>query len=44
VQANTEISSTAIINIVDVLQGYWPLPENIVNPTVIPRFPLTVRS
>jgi len=44
VQANTEIYATAIINIVDVLQGYWPLPENIVNPTVIPRFPLTVRS
>jgi D-3-phosphoglycerate dehydrogenase len=44
VQANTEIYATAIINIVDVLQGYWPLSENIVNPTVIPRFPLTVRN
>ena len=42
VQANAEIYTTAIRNIVDILQGHWPLPENIVNPTVIPRFPLTV--
>ena len=44
VQAGIEIYMTAIQNIVDILQGYWPLPENIVNPTVIPRFPLAVRS
>ncbi len=44
VQAGIEIYMTAIQNIVDILQGYWPLPENIVNPTVVPRFPLAVRS
>lgn len=44
VQAGIEIYMTAIQNIVDILQGYWPLPENIVNPTVIPRFPLAARS
>ena len=44
VQAGIEIYMTAIQNIVDILQGYWPLQENIVNPTVIPRFPLAVRS
>jgi len=44
VQAGIEIYMTAIQNIVDILQGYWPLPENIVNPTVVPRFSLAVRS
>ena len=31
-------------NLVDILEGRWPLPENIVNPTVIPRYPLAARS
>jgi D-3-phosphoglycerate dehydrogenase / 2-oxoglutarate reductase len=44
VQSGEDIRTTAIQNIVDILSGYWPLPENIVNPTVIPRFPLTVRN
>ena len=43
-QAFTEIYSIAIQNIVDILQGYWPLPANIVNPTVSSRFPLVVRD
>jgi D-3-phosphoglycerate dehydrogenase len=44
VQSGEDIRATAIQNIVDILSGYWPLPENIVNPTVIPRFPLMVRN
>jgi hypothetical protein len=36
--------TTAIKNIVDLLSGHWPLAENIVNPTVIPRFPLAARE
>lgn len=43
VQAAEDIRSTAIENIVDILSGYWPPQENIVNPTVIPRFPLKTR-
>ena len=43
VQASEEIYSTAIHNIIDILNGRWPLEENIVNPTVVPRFPLTAR-
>lgn len=41
VQASEDIYLTAIQNIVEVLNGRWPLEENIVNPTVTPRFPLT---
>ncbi|MBV7337851.1 C-terminal binding protein [Chloroflexi bacterium TSY] len=44
VQASEDIYATAIENIVDVLSGYWPLEENIVNPTVVPRFPLATRE
>ena len=40
VQAHQEIRTTAIENIVDVLNGHWPPAENIVNPTVKPRVPL----
>ncbi len=43
VQAAIDIRLIAMDNIVDILSGYWPPPENIVNPTVIPRFPLTKR-
>jgi len=44
VQAGEDMRRTAIENIVDILEGRWPLPENIVNPTVIPRYPLAARS
>lgn len=44
VQASDEIFLTAIDNIVDILNGRWPLAENIVNPTVGPRFPLRARE
>jgi D-3-phosphoglycerate dehydrogenase / 2-oxoglutarate reductase len=44
VQASEDIFLTAIDNIVDVLNGRWPLPENIVNPTVQPRFALKARA
>jgi len=44
VQSAEGSRTMAIQNIVDILSGYWPLPENIVNPTVIPRFPLAVRD
>jgi D-3-phosphoglycerate dehydrogenase len=44
VQSGEDIRVTAMQNIVDILSGYWPLSENIVNPTVIPRFPLTIRN
>jgi phosphoglycerate dehydrogenase-like enzyme len=40
-QAGEDIRTTAIQNIVDILSGRWPLQENIVNPTVVPRFPLS---
>ncbi len=43
VQAGEDIYTIAIQNIVDILSGRWPLQENIVNPTVIPRFPLAGR-
>jgi D-3-phosphoglycerate dehydrogenase / 2-oxoglutarate reductase len=43
VQASQEIHLTAIQNIVDILSGRWPLQENIVNPTVVPRFQLADR-
>jgi phosphoglycerate dehydrogenase-like enzyme len=41
VQASLDIHTTAIENIVDILSGRWPPREHIVNPTVVPRFPLT---
>ena len=40
VQASEDMRNSGIQNIVDILSGRWPLAENIVNPTVIPRFPL----
>ncbi|MEZ4864726.1 MAG: C-terminal binding protein [Caldilineaceae bacterium] len=44
VQASAEIYATGIQNVVDILSGRWPLAENIVNPTVVPRFPLAART
>jgi D-3-phosphoglycerate dehydrogenase len=43
VQAGEDIRSTAMQNIVDILSGRWPERENIVNPTVVPRYPLAAR-
>ncbi len=43
VQAAIDIRLTAIDNIVDTLNGYWPLEENIVNPGVVPRYALKRR-
>lgn len=43
VQAVQDIRSTAIENMLDILRGYWPPAENIINPTVVPRYPLAVR-
>jgi D-3-phosphoglycerate dehydrogenase / 2-oxoglutarate reductase len=44
VQSTEEMRMTGIQNILDILRGRWPLAENIVNPTVIPRFPLAPRD
>jgi D-3-phosphoglycerate dehydrogenase len=44
VQAGEDLRTMAIQNMLDILQGRWPLAENIVNPTVIPRFPLAPRD
>lgn len=44
VQSAEDMRMTAIQNIVDILSGRWPPHENIVNPTVIPRFALAARS
>lgn len=43
VQAAVDIRLTAIDNIVEILSGYWPLEENIVNPGVTPRVSLKKR-
>lgn len=43
VQAAVDIRMIAIDNIVDILNGYWPPLEHIVNPTVVPRFGLKQR-
>ena len=44
IQAKFDMFDAGVQNLVDILEGRWPLPENIVNPTVIPRFPLAARS
>lgn len=40
VQAGEDIYMTAIENIRAIVEGTWPVAENIVNPLVVPRFPL----
>ena len=40
VQASQDVSRGGVQNVVSVLSGNMPLAENIVNPTVTPRFPL----
>ncbi len=44
VQAMQDVSDGGIANAAAVLSGYWPPPENIVNPDVEPRFPLAERD
>jgi D-3-phosphoglycerate dehydrogenase len=44
VQSSQDMRTTTIQNVVDILSGRWPAAENIVNPTVIPRFPLIGRG
>ena len=39
-QSGQAVSRGGIENVVAVLSGYWPHPENIVNDGVVPRFPL----
>ncbi len=43
-QAMQDVSDGGIANAAAVLSGYWPPPENIVNPEVEPRFPLAERD
>ena len=43
VQSGEDIYMTAIENILDMLSGRCPAQENIVNPTVVPRFPMAGR-
>ena len=44
VQAMQDVSNGGIGNAADVLSGYWPPAENLVNPEVVPRFPLAERE
>ena len=40
VEARQDVNRGGIENVVSVLSGHWPQPENLVNPEVVPRFPL----
>ncbi len=40
VQAMQDVTDGGIANAAAVLSGYWPPAENLVNPDVLPRFPL----
>ena len=44
VQAMEDVSNGGIGNAVAVLSGYWPPREKLVNPGVVPRFPLVERD
>ena len=44
VQAMQDVSNGGIGNAAAVLSGNWPPPENLVNPGVVPRFPLADRD
>ena len=44
IQAKFDMMDSGIRNIKDILSGRWPLAENIVNPTVLPRFGLRQRE
>jgi phosphoglycerate dehydrogenase-like enzyme len=43
VQAMEDVSVGGVENVAAVLNGYWPVAENIVNYGVVPRFPLRDR-
>jgi D-3-phosphoglycerate dehydrogenase len=40
VQSGQAVSGGGVENVVAILSGYWPLPQNIVNTGVVPRWPL----
>lgn len=44
VQAMQDVTDGGIGNAAAVLSGYWPPAENLVNPGVVPRFPLSERE
>jgi D-3-phosphoglycerate dehydrogenase len=44
IQAKFDMFDAGVRNLTDILSGYWPLPENIVNPSVQPRFPFKTRG
>lgn len=43
IQAKYDMFDAGTQNLIDILSGYWPLAENIVNPTVRPRYPFKRR-
>ena len=40
VEAQAEVARIGVENVVTVLSGYWPQPDQVVNEGVVPRFPL----
>jgi D-3-phosphoglycerate dehydrogenase len=40
VEAQAEVAVIGVENVVTVLSGYWPQPDQVVNSGVVPRFPL----
>lgn len=40
VEAGQDMMDAGVQNVIDVLNGRWPLAETLVNPTVVARFPL----
>jgi D-3-phosphoglycerate dehydrogenase len=40
IQAKEDVGRGGVENVVSVLSGYWPHPDNIVNQGVVPRSPL----
>ena len=43
-EAKFDMIEAGVQNLVDLLDGRWPRPEHIVNPTVQPRLPLAARA
>jgi D-3-phosphoglycerate dehydrogenase len=40
IHAKQDVAKGGVENVVTILSGHWPDPENIVNPSVVPRVPL----
>lgn len=40
IQAKEDVGRGGVENVVSILSGHWPHPDNIVNKGVVPRFPL----